>query len=111
MENFSITKVYTRNLVTDSFQSIRNIFGLRLRGYEKMINNATKQLFEEAELKYLIKWYRLSINPLLKGSVMVTIYGEGTKKITPEDVIIGSSKMKQKRQWFKHPIFGGKRDE
>lgn len=61
----------------DSFQGIRNIFGLRLRGYERMINAGTNELLIEAKLKYKIKWYRLNINPLLKGSVMITIYGEG----------------------------------
>jgi hypothetical protein len=77
LKRFSITRVYTKNLVTDSFQSIRNIFGLRLRGYERMINNATEEIFQEAESRYNIKWFRLSINPLVKGSTMVTIYGEG----------------------------------
>lgn len=74
---FSITKVYTRNIVIDSFQGIRNIFGLRLRGYEKMINKATEDIIYEAKIKYYkIKWWRLTINPLTKGSVMITIYGE-----------------------------------
>jgi uncharacterized protein YbjQ (UPF0145 family) len=74
---FSITKVYTKNIVTDSFQGIRNIFGLRLRGYEKMINQGTDELIKEVEAKYgNILWFRLSVNPLLKGSVMITIYGE-----------------------------------
>lgn len=77
---FSLTKVYTKNIVTDSFQGIRNIFGLRLRGYERMINDGTKELISEAELFYNIKWFRLSINPLVKGSVMITIYGEGDEK-------------------------------
>jgi hypothetical protein len=79
MEKFSITKVYTRNIVTDMFQGIRNLFGLRLRGYERMINNGTKEIFYQAELQYKIKWFRLTINPLTKGSVMITIYGEGEK--------------------------------
>jgi hypothetical protein len=76
-KKFSITKVYTKNIIIDSFQRIRNIFGLRLRGYEKMINRATDALLEEANTKYpKIKWWRLTINPLTKGSVMLTIYGE-----------------------------------
>lgn len=77
MKKFSITKVYTKNIVTDSFQGIRNIFGLRLRGYEKMINQGTEELINEVEIRYQnISWWKLSINPLLKGSVMITIYGE-----------------------------------
>jgi len=76
-KKFSITKVYTKNIVTDSFQGIRNIFGLRLRGYEKMINNCINEIIKESQIKYKnIEWWRLSVNPLTKGSVMVTMYGE-----------------------------------
>ena len=78
---FSLTKVYTKNIVTDSFQGIRNIFGLRLRGYENMINQGTNEVIKEAEILYKnIKWFRLTINPLTKGSVMITIYGEYNEK-------------------------------
>ena len=80
MEKFSITRVVTKDIVTDSFQGIRNLFGLRLRGYEKMINKHLNELMEVAEIKYEIKWWRMSINPLTSGSVMITIYGEGEGK-------------------------------
>lgn len=73
---FNLTRVVTRNIVTDLFQGIRNIFGLRLRGYENMINESIKELTAEMELKYDVKWYRLIINPLATGSVMIIIYGE-----------------------------------
>ena len=76
-QKFHLTRVYTKNIVTDSFQGIRNLFGLRLRGYEKMINKGIAELTNEAEIKFKnILWYRLTINPLVKGSVMITIYGE-----------------------------------
>lgn len=76
-KQFAITKVYTKNIVTDSFQNIRNLFGLRLRGYEKMINIATEEAIKEMNAKFRnIEWFRFTINPLLKGSVMITIYGE-----------------------------------
>ena len=81
IKKFSITRVYTKNIVTDSFQGIRNIFGLRLRGYENMINTATKEMIELMELSYTkIKWWRMSINPLVKGSAMITIFGEHDEK-------------------------------
>lgn len=76
MIKFSITRVVTRNIVTDSFQGIRNIFGLRLRGYEKMIQNAIEEVTKEAELKYNILWWKLSVNPLGNHSCMIVIYGE-----------------------------------
>jgi hypothetical protein len=77
IKQFSITKVYTKNIVTDSFQFVRNTFGLRLRGYERMINQGTKEITEEMNIRYKVKWYRLTINPMIKGSVMITVYGEG----------------------------------
>lgn len=79
MESFAITKVYTKNIVTDSFQGIRNIFGLRLRGYERMINQGCEEVLKEVNFKYKVKWYRISINAMVKGSVMITVYGEGEK--------------------------------
>lgn len=80
MIKFTLTRVVTRNVVTDAFQGIRNIFGLRLRGYEKMINRAIKELTDEMELKYDVRWYRMIINPLTNGSSMVIMYGEGKEK-------------------------------
>ena len=79
MSKFSITRVVTKDIVTDSFQGLRNLFGLRLRGYEKMLNKNIKELIDVAETQYKIDWYRLSINPLTNGSAMITIYGEGIK--------------------------------
>jgi len=79
MEKFSITRVVTKNIVTDSFQGLRNLFGLRLRGYESMLNKNIGEITRIAEEQYKIDWYRLSINPLTNGSAMITIYGEGTK--------------------------------
>ncbi len=80
MERFNITRVVTKNIITDSFQGIRNLFGLRLRGYEKMLNQHISEIIEVAELQYKISWWRLSINPLTNGSAMITIYGEGERK-------------------------------
>ena len=79
MEKFTITRVVTKDIVTDSFQGIRNLFGLRLRGYEKMIDKHLNDIIKLADLKYKVDWYRFSINPITNGSVMITMYGEGTK--------------------------------
>jgi len=79
LENFSITRVVTKDIITDAFQGIRNFFGLRLRGYEEVINKHTNELLKEVELTYQVKWFRMSINPLTNGSCMITIYGEGMR--------------------------------
>jgi len=77
MKDFTITQVVSRDVLTDWFQGLRNFFGMRLRGYEKRINDTLKQMLEEMRLRYRPKWHRISINPLTSGSVMITIYGEG----------------------------------
>jgi len=78
-EKFQITRVVTKDLVTDSFQGIRNLFGLRLRGYEKMLNKNLKEMTNEMELIYEVDWYRVIINPLTNGSAMIIFYGEGIR--------------------------------
>lgn len=78
--NFQITRVITKDIITDAFQGIRNFFGLRLRGYESMINKHLNEIIKDMEAKYIPSWYRFSINPLTTGSVMITIYGEGKKR-------------------------------
>lgn len=77
---FNYQRVVTKDIVTDSFQGIRNLFGLRLRGYEKMIDLSIKELIKQMEEDYIVKWYRLIVNPLTKGSAMVILYGEGDKR-------------------------------
>lgn len=79
MENFSFSRVITKDAITDSFQGLRNLFGMRLRAYEDMINKHIKNVMKESELKYKIKWYRMIVNPLTNGSVMIIMYGEGEK--------------------------------
>jgi uncharacterized protein YbjQ (UPF0145 family) len=75
--DFLITRVVTRHLVSDFFQGIRNIFGLRLRSYEELIKSAHTEMIEEMKLTYGNKviWYRFSFNPLAKEAIMINLYG------------------------------------
>jgi len=75
-ETFSLTRVVSRDFITDWFQSLRNMFGLRLRGYESRINNTLKEMLVEMNSRYNPLWFRISIDPLIGGTVMITIYGE-----------------------------------
>lgn len=75
-KDFLITRVCTRDIVRDSFNGIRNFFGLRLRNFEDVIQKHTKEMLEEMRLVYKVKWYRISFNPLIKGSIMINLYGE-----------------------------------
>ena len=76
---FHLSRVVTRDLITDSFQGLRNMFGLRLRGYEKLLNKHIEEIINDLKVEYTFVWFRLSINPLSSGSVMITCYGEGYK--------------------------------
>lgn len=76
-KQFQITRVVTRNIVIDSFQGIRNTFGLRMRGYESMLSKTLDTIVKEAFDKYpTIIWHRIIVNPITKGGVMIIVYGE-----------------------------------
>ena len=76
-KKFQITRVVTKDLVTDAFQGLRNLFGLRLRGYESVLNKNIDKMMQEMEVRYNVDWFRMIINPLTKGSAMIILYGEG----------------------------------
>jgi len=80
LKQFKVVRVATKDIITDSFQGIRNFFGLRLRGYEGMLNKYIQEAIEEMNLKYEVKWFRMNINPLATNSAMIIIYGEGFEK-------------------------------
>jgi len=79
MNKFTLTRVVTKDIVTDSFQGLRNLFGLRLRGYEKVLDKNIKEMIAEMELKYNVNWFRLIVNPLTNGSAMIILYGESNE--------------------------------
>jgi len=76
MKKFTLTRVVTKDIITDSFQGLRNLFGLRLRGYEKVLDKNINEMIKEMELKYNTIWYRMIVNPLTNGSAMIILYGE-----------------------------------
>lgn len=79
MERFQITRVVTKDIVTDSFQGLRNFLGLRLRSYEKLLSKHINEMMEEMDLRYKVDWFRMIVNPLINGSAMIILYGEGKK--------------------------------
>lgn len=80
VSSFVITRVITRDVVRDSFNSIRNFFGMRLRNFEDKIMINYNEMVKEMNLKYAyVVWFRASFNPLVNGSCMINIYGEYKK--------------------------------
>ena len=72
-----VNRVFTKNFVTDFFQEIKNIVGGRLKSYEKMMDKAIKETWEEFKQKYpKAENIRVDTEHMVHGSIMVTITGE-----------------------------------
>lgn len=79
-QQFSETRVVSRNALIDIIQGLRNFFGFRLRAYEEIINENVQELVQKADEEYDVEWYRVQIDPLTRASAIITVYGEGVKK-------------------------------
>jgi len=77
MKEISKVKVVSKNIFLDFISRIRNVLGKRLPAYEKMLQEAKRQIWEEIEEEEIIvKWYRYEITELTTGALMVLLYGE-----------------------------------
>ena len=77
MKQITITKVVSRDFITDFIVSFQNLVGANLTGYEKMVNKGIKQIQEELDKsKVKLKWYRYEITQLTNGAVSITLYGD-----------------------------------
>jgi len=75
MRSIHINKTVTRNFVMDIVAGIQNMFGMNLKSYEKMVDNAMGQIKEELGDKEL-SWFRYEITQLGGGALSITLYGE-----------------------------------
>ncbi len=77
MKQYTITKVVSRDFITDFIASFQNMVGANLTGYEKMVNKGMRQI-QEVLVKDNIKlsWYRYEITQLTNGAVSITLYGD-----------------------------------
>ena len=75
---FHKTKVVTRNIFIDTIAKFQNFVGLNLTGYEKMIERAIEQIWQELgnDIESRAKWYRIETNQLTNGAISVIVYGE-----------------------------------
>ena len=71
---FVRSRVVTRNFVVDWWEGLKNLFGFRLSGYERMIDRAVIDLNKELPPKTL--WYRYEITELKSGAIVILFYGE-----------------------------------
>lgn len=73
MKYYHNTRVFSRNIITDFVQGIRNFLGLELKGYSNLINRRSKEMLKE--MPKGMKWYRIDIENL-SGGISITVYGE-----------------------------------
>ena len=72
-----LCRVYAKNFVGDFFQSLKNIIGGRLKGYEVLIDTAIKETTQEfRKLHPKCKKYSITIKEFTQGAIMVLIQGE-----------------------------------
>jgi len=77
MKQYRITKVVSRDFITDFIASFQNLVGMNLTGYEKMMDNGMEQIEKEIKDKRIkLKWFRYETTQLTNGAVAITLYGE-----------------------------------
>jgi len=77
MKNYTLTKVVSRDFVTDFIARFQNMVGANLTGYEKMVKKGMKQIQKELTEKNInLDWYRYEITQLTNGAVSITLYGD-----------------------------------
>jgi len=77
MKSYTITKVVSRDFITDFIAKFQNMVGANLSGYEKMVQKGMKQIQDELDKnKIKLKWYRYEITQLTNGAVSITLYGD-----------------------------------
>ena len=73
----SITRVYSRNFVSDFTQELKNIVGGRLKSYELMIEKGIEKCQEEFYKKYpTAQNAKLQVNEFGNKAISIVIYGE-----------------------------------
>ena len=73
----TITKVVSRDFITDFIAKFQNMVGANLTGYEKMVKKGMNQIQEELNNKKIkLNWYRYEITQLTNGAVSITLYGD-----------------------------------
>lgn len=74
-----ISRVVSRNIIGDTVAWIQNVFGARLKGYEKMTDKGFMQIEEELKEKHpkaKLLWYHYQITQLTDGALLMVMYGE-----------------------------------
>lgn len=77
MKRVIITKVVSKNFITDFLATFQNMIGKNLTPYEKMVNRGVEDIEKELEEKRIrLRWYRYQITQLTNGAVVIMLYGD-----------------------------------
>ena len=77
MKQYTITKVVSRDFITDFIAKFQNMVGANLTGYEKMVKKGMEQIQKDLNKdKIKLIWYRYEITQLTNGAVSITLYGD-----------------------------------
>jgi uncharacterized protein YbjQ (UPF0145 family) len=73
----SSVRVVTANFLVDSWETLKNLFGLRQKEYEEMIKVGIDEATKELVQKYpCVKNVKIEITEVKNASIMVCAYGE-----------------------------------
>ena len=72
-----ITRVISKNFITDFVQQMRNIVGGRMKSYEKMLDVEIKDAFEELYKVYPSVFNtNFRIQQFTQGAMAIIVYGD-----------------------------------
>lgn len=74
-KHFHRTRVVSRDFIKDFFQTVRSLFGMRLKGYEDRAKETIELIMKDIEKEGNIKWHRINMQEVQDG-ILVNIYGE-----------------------------------
>lgn len=73
---FSV-RVVTRDMITDFFARFKSMWGGRVKSYEKAIQSALEEAYEELRQKYPdVKNVRFGTTEMLDDAAEIIVYGE-----------------------------------
>lgn len=75
VRKFHITRVVSKDFVSDWFENVRSLFGMRMRSYEENIQKNLDELFTEMENLGTVQWFRIN-QDVIDDGIILTVYGE-----------------------------------
>lgn len=72
---FRVVRVVTKHFASDWLQGLRNTLGLRMTGYENMIQEELDDIFAQIAKTGELDWFRVETDELTDKGVMIIVYG------------------------------------